>query len=486
MPRGRSLIAAARQCSSVGRCLLLPGVSAKGGGRQRYHSHHPDRHVVVAAKEVQQPPQLLLQFGDGHEQRVHWRWLADGCRCERCYNRATSQRHGGPGAAIPPTDVLPELPPSLDPDSSGIRLRWSRCGDATGGAPDAVYSGAWLRARCNAAGAPTGPAVAAAAQAPHRYQLVGPECQRRGDFVFNGAPDGPGRRAWTAESAATIAGMQYSSIDAASDTTGAGLRHWLERLWVDGFTIVHGVPCEPQATLDVVGRIGVLRNTLYGLTYEVHNRLDEAERSQQQLPEDSAYSGDALACHTDGTYWSDPPGLQAFHCFAADAAGGGATVLMDGLSLGQTLRREHPRAWEALSTSPIRFEFLDAEHHLIQHHTVFATDYRGEVAGIRYNPHDRAVLDDACWGQQPAARSQDEVFDALEALQELLSRPSLQHRLTLQPGDLLLIHNHRVLHGRDGFDVASQRHFFGMYLDNDEFISRLRWARANLPTASPS
>jgi Taurine catabolism dioxygenase TauD, TfdA family len=40
---------------------------------------------------------------------------------------------------------------------------------------------------------------------------------------------------------------------------------------------------------------------------------------------------------------------------------------------------------------------------------------------------------------------------ALDALDEILSRPDLQFRHTLSPGEFLVVDNHRVLHGRSAF-----------------------------------
>ena len=47
---------------------------------------------------------------------------------------------------------------------------------------------------------------------------------------------------------------------------------------------------------------------------------------------------------------------------------------------------------------------------------------------------------------------------ALDALDEILSRPDLQFRHILSPGEFLVVDNHLVMHGRSGFtDVGRQR-----------------------------
>ena len=413
---------------------------------------------------------VVLTFADGHRQTVRYQWLADSCRCERCYNAQTAQRNTGPGIEIPPADVQPESSPQLDSANGGLRLRWGKCGSGTAG--ESFYSGSWLGDRCNSLAADIGQtgraAVRAGTSSTTTMKLVGPGLNHNNVDLLHG------RQLWNRDTASAIEPIPFREIHAAHDRHNRGLMRWLDQIWTHGFSIVRGVPCDKQSTQAALARIGVTRNTLYGMTYEVHNRPDDALTTVGGEMNDSSYSGDALGVHTDGTYWSDPPGLQVFHCFAADTAGGGTTVLVDGLEIARILQTEAPSVWHTLSTVPIRFEFEDSQHSLIQHHTVFATDELGNPSCVRWNPHDRGAMDVEC----PDA--QRDIYAALEVLQDLLTRPSLQHRVVLQPGDLLVLHNHRVMHGRDAFRSRSERHLFGFYVDNDELVSRLRWVRKNV------
>ncbi len=359
--------------------------------------------------------------------------------------------------------------PQLDSASGGLRLRWSKCG--SGAAGESVYSGSWLRDRCNSLAADVGlsghATLRSGTSSTTTTKLVGSGLSHNVDLLH-------GRHLWNRDTASAIEPLLFREIHAAHDCHNRGLMRWLDQIWTHGFSIVEGVPCDKQSTQAALARIGVTRNTLYGMTYEVHNRPEDALTTVGGEMNDSSYSGDALGVHTDGTYWSDPPGLQVFHCFASDTAGGGTTVLVDGLEIARILQTEAPDAWHTLSTFPMRFEFEDSQHSLIQHHTVFATDELGNPSCIRWNPHDRGTVDVEC------PDTQREVYAALDILQELLNRPSLQHRVDLRPGDLLVLHNHRVMHGRDAFQSKSERHLFGFYLDNDELVSRLRWVRKHV------
>jgi gamma-butyrobetaine dioxygenase len=55
----------------------------------------------------------------------------------------------------------------------------------------------------------------------------------------------------------------------------------------------------------------------------------------------------------------------------------------------------------------------------------------------------------------------------------------------LEPGDVMVFHNRRVLHGRAAFDPRrGRRHLHGVYVDVDEWASRLRMLRAGRGTIS--
>jgi hypothetical protein len=69
-------------------------------------------------------------------------------------------------------------------------------------------------------------------------------------------------------------------------------------------------------------------------------------------------------------------------------------------------------------------------------------------------------------GAPPISKSQEEAVDFLD---EITHRSSLEFLYLLQPGDLLLLNNYRVLHGRSEFvdddDPDRRRHLFRIWLE---------------------
>ena len=65
--------------------------------------------------------------------------------------------------------------------------------------------------------------------------------------------------------------------------------------------------------------------------------------------------------------------------------------------------------------------------------------------GSRFNNDDRGVMEDL------SAAEIDRFYQHLPVLTAALRSPQLLVKLRLQVGEMLIVHNHRVLHGREAF-----------------------------------
>jgi gamma-butyrobetaine dioxygenase len=135
------------------------------------------------------------------------------------------------------------------------------------------------------------------------------------------------------------------------------LRDWIRDLVTCGLTIVEGVATEPGAGLALARRIGFLRKTNFGESFEVVSKPD---------PNNLAYTSLALPLHTDLANQELPPGYQFLHCIANEAAGGGS-VFADGVAMAEALRERNRDAFDLLATVPIPFRFHDAEYDIRVH-----------------------------------------------------------------------------------------------------------------------
>ncbi|TDH73255.1 hypothetical protein CCR75_000509 [Bremia lactucae] len=94
-------------------------------------------------------------------------------------------------------------------------------------------------------------------------------------------------------------------------------------------------------------------------------------------------------------------------------------------------------------------------------------DYAGNITQFRHNDYDRAPL---------THLNCDQVFKFYEAhrnLLEIIRRPEMEFCTKLKVGQMMVIDNQRVMHGRNAFH-GKDRALVGCYIGRTEYESRLR------------
>lgn len=240
-------------------------------------------------------------------------------------------------------------------------------------------------------------------------------------------------------------------VDMASLHTGEGLIKAIEIFLTYGLLIINNVPQERDAILDVAELFGHVRETNFGKYFEVFSRPKSNDLAYRSVP---------LGPHTDNPYRNPMPGIQLLHCLENQTTQGLST-LVDSLSVLRQLKQEQPEGYKLLSEVPVRFRHFDSDVDLIERRTIIESDANGRVTGIAYSPR----LDSL-----PLLSKEDLVtfHRARQRLGQLLCSPEYQWQFRLEPGQLQMFHNTRVLHGRTGFDPnEGLRHLQGSYIDVD-------------------
>jgi len=175
-----------------------------------------------------------------------------------------------------------------------------------------------------------------------------------------------------------------------------------------------------------------------------------------------------LGPHTDTCWRQTLIGLLLMHCLKAHPEGG-RSLLVDGFAVANRLRAESPEAFELLSTVPICFGAVVAERDDWRAQgRVISVSADGVVEGIRYNGNSIDQL-------QLPGELIEPMYSALQRFESILYDRDLWWRPLLAPGDLLVIDNHRVLHGREAFDAAAgERHLQCCNVERDDFHNRYR------------
>lgn len=365
-------------------------------------------HTLVRA--AAEPAWVRVGWSDGHHGRFHHVWLRDNCPCTVCVHEGTKEQMFE--LVSVPADLAP-LSAAIDGDA--LVVAWD-------GGHESRYDGAWLRAHCYSDG------VAAAAPPTvvpwDRSTLAAPP-------AFDGA-------------------AVLGDDDALYDFCVA--------LRDVGVALVRGLATEPDTIASVVTRIGPIRETNFGLLWDVRADPD---------PESNAYTALALPPHVDLPTREHQPGLQFLHCLVNEAAGG-ESIVVDGYRLASAARVERPDLFETLTTLPWDWanRARTSDHRWTA--PAITLDGSGRVVEVRAGNWLRAPLRSVPFDRVEAA------YEAYRWFLALSYEERFQVRFRLDAGDLMAFDNRRVLHARAAFDGAGRRHLRGCYSEREELTSRLR------------
>jgi gamma-butyrobetaine dioxygenase len=360
------------------------------------------------------PTELTLVRADGSEHAVHPLWLRERCRDAASIDLHTQQRLQDPSDFDINMRIL-----SVAQSAAGVfRIKFSDGHEASFRAAD-ILTEASLAANSH---------------------------------------DVPPLRLWDG----TLA--QLPRVRWRADPTDAELLTWLDPFLTLGFVIFEGVPSAPETVLRVGAMFGFVRETNFGALFDVRSTPNAT---------DLAYTSLSLDPHTDNPYRHPVPGIQLLHCLANETSGGLST-LVDGFAVAEALRRQQPQAFDIMSSTPVRFQYIAEDTELTASATPIELDVAGAVKAIHFSPRlDFVPLF--------APERLDAYYRARRELDRRLRAAEFEIRFLLNAGDLVMFDNCRLLHGRTAFDPAEGlRHLQGCYIDTDGPRSLWRVLRRRL------
>ncbi len=238
--------------------------------------------------------------------------------------------------------------------------------------------------------------------------------------------------------------------------TPLGLSAFFDDLATSGVALVRGLPVEPNGLRCLTDLIGPIRETNWGRIADIRSIQDSYCLSM---------TGRALEPHVDNPYRLPQPGYIFLHCLRNDAAGG-ESVLIDGFNVATRLQQEAPQHFETLCSTPVVFGYRDDESILEHYGRLIERRPDGQLARVIF--HNRS-------DQVPArdVASLQAYYAARRAYADLIWSPEMQVTFKLQPGEVYVVDNHRILHGRTAFNLdIGERHLRQCYMDRDIVSSR--------------
>uniref|UniRef100_A0AAQ4QJL1 Butyrobetaine (gamma), 2-oxoglutarate dioxygenase (gamma-butyrobetaine hydroxylase) 1 n=1 Tax=Gasterosteus aculeatus aculeatus TaxID=481459 RepID=A0AAQ4QJL1_GASAC len=234
---------------------------------------------------------------------------------------------------------------------------------------------------------------------------------------------------------------------------------WLLALRRVGVVHLTGAATERGAVARLAERVGYLRLTFYGHTWQVQDK---------PMANNVAYTSGKLGLHTDYPAMHFAPGVQFLHCISA-AEEGGESEMVDGFHMAELLRREDPEAFRTLCSVHVDFTDTGTDYCDFMLQSKKKSIAEGRVVRINYN---NATRDS---GAGPPRAAGATLLPVHPGYVDVMNRRE-------NVGDMLTFDNWRLLHGRRDYRSRADRarHLEGAYLDWDEVMSRLRILRSSV------
>ncbi|WP_440920782.1 TauD/TfdA family dioxygenase [Candidatus Pelagibacter sp.] len=225
-----------------------------------------------------------------------------------------------------------------------------------------------------------------------------------------------------------------------------------------GFVIFDSVPTHDNFIVNFANSIGSIRRTNFGEFFNVKSKPN---------PNDLAYTSLPLAPHTDNPYRKPVPCIQLLHCIENEVRGGLST-LVDGLAVTEELKKEHPSFFQILTEIKVRFQFVDDNVVLEDWAEMIQLDENKRLKQVRFSPRlDFVPLMDK--------EKLELYYAARNKISEMYNSEKFRIEFKLKPGDLLMMDNYRLLHGRTEYNANEGNRFLqGCYIDYDSTEGKLK------------
>ena len=225
-----------------------------------------------------------------------------------------------------------------------------------------------------------------------------------------------------------------------------------------GFVIIKNIPTNNNFIVKFANSIGSVRRTNFGEYFDVKSKPD---------PNDLAYTSLGLTPHTDNPYRNPVPCIQLLHCIESEVSGGLST-LVDGFTVTEDLKKENLEFYEILSEVKVRFKFIDKEVVLEDWSELIKLNKDKTFKQVRFSPR----LDYVPILQK---NKLDLYYKARKKLSEMYNSDKYKIEFKLEPKDLMMMDNYRLLHGRTSYETKEgNRYLQGCYIDYDSTEGKLR------------
>ena len=370
--------------------------------------------------------------------------LRNACKCRRCVNYSDRQRNYN-WADIPSDIEVAEH--EVRPDGN-IQIRWKN--DVPGYEDHlSIYSPSFV--------------AAMSSRKEHHGRSIYDQRRRT--------------TAWANDDfdmdTATIAYEDYMQ-------SADSLHTALDQLHKTGLVFISDVPKSEVSVNRLAERIGALRNTFYGSTWNVTSSPEA---------KNVAYTSRDLGFHMDLLYMQEPPGLQLLHCLDNTCEGGDSLFVDSFKALDHLIDHHGGDIFDDLASAYITYEYDNDGFYFSDVKPIVTLwgypHIRRDLTNVKY-PELLSQVRRIYWSPMfsaPSVRSRQFLYSVMpywrqlragKAFTDSLQHPGMALKTKLTPGTCAIFDNLRVCHARTAFDTsAGHRKLKGAYVDHQDFHSKL-------------
>jgi alpha-ketoglutarate-dependent taurine dioxygenase len=227
-----------------------------------------------------------------------------------------------------------------------------------------------------------------------------------------------------------------------------------------GLLFLNNVPESEESVVKIANRIGNLKDTFYGRTWDVKSK---------PKAENIAYTNVFLGLHMDLLYTSNPPHLQLLHSLRARAPRG-ESFFSDSFHAATRLHRTKPFLFRHLCAFPVTYHYHHPDYHYhynrptieLYPYPKYSEPSNIAIKHVNWSPPFQGPFEARIGGEnRPHLRY---YLEAANAFEKLLSAEENLYEYRLEEGECVIFDNRRVLHARRAFDAQKgERWLKGAY-----------------------
>lgn len=245
--------------------------------------------------------------------------------------------------------------------------------------------------------------------------------------------------------------------------------HSLARL---GLIFVKDIPSSREMVEMIATRMGPLRNSFYGSTWDVRT-VPQAKNV--------AYTNQHLGFHMDLLYMNEPPGYQLLHCLE-NSCEGGESLFSDTFNIADRMLRGRPADYWELTKKRLGYEYVHEDSIYYNTWPVFELDpTSNELRNVNYSPPFQSAI--PAWDGKNGMQNRmtyDRFWKSMYHFTRDMESKDSVFQLKLNPGECVIFANRRVVHARNKFNTTTgSRWLAGAYVDQDAVLSRFAALKKN-------